>query len=84
MNDTGLVIGTLNCRGIQSDIKKMQLANDMVKYKIYILAIQETHIKENSMPNITAECGKNFSLHLSGNRKDGKPNSFAGVGFVTR
>ena len=39
-----LIIGTWNVRGLSNDIKKEELARECEKYKIDILAIQETKI----------------------------------------
>ena len=39
----------LNCRGLKSDHKLTQLANDFQNYNLEYLAIQETHIIENQI-----------------------------------
>ena len=41
-NKNILTIGTLNVRGIQKEMDKIRLADDMQKYKMDILSIQET------------------------------------------
>ena len=39
-------MGTLNVRGLNSDLKKEHLDNDLLKYKMDIICLQETKIKE--------------------------------------
>jgi len=43
---TNFNVGTLNVRGLNSDLKKQQLATDMSKYQLAILAMQETKFKK--------------------------------------
>ena len=47
-------ISTLNCRGLNNDLKLWQLATDMEDYKLDIMCIQETRFLENKMFEITS------------------------------
>ena len=40
-----LAIGTINCRGIRGELKQKQLVGDITRYKVQILALQETHLQ---------------------------------------
>lgn len=72
-------IGTLNVRGINNDFAKKQLADDMQKYHLDILAIQEHHMKGTSTENIRTTDGKNgYTLFTTG----AQDNKYHGVGFV--
>ena len=42
-------IGSLNCRGLRYNVKETQIATDFKTYKLDILAVQETHIKDTSV-----------------------------------
>ena len=44
-----LIIGTLNCRGIQKDSGKTILADDLDQYQLDVVALQETHIKHTGL-----------------------------------
>ena len=73
--------GSLNCRGAQKPAKKSQIADDMHSYNIQMLALQETHIAENQVENITTSDGKqHYTKYYSG--KQGQTR--AGVGIVVR
>ena len=39
-------LGTFNVRGLTKDVKQGQLSNDMSKYKLDVLCIQETKMKD--------------------------------------
>ena len=61
-----LKVGSFNIRGINSDLKKCNLATDMERYKLDVLAIQETHIKGNQdigVETLTSEQGKKFTFY---------------------
>ena len=76
-----LKVGTLNCRGIRSQFEKTALADDLVKYGLDIVAIQESHIRETGLEIITTTDGKTkFDLYLTG---DGN-HSYHGVGIAVR
>ena len=55
--------GSLNVRGIITDFKKQQLADDLEKYKCHITAIQETHIDNDDITEIKTSDNKKI-LHL--------------------
>ena len=75
-----LRFGTLNVRGIRTNTQQTQLADDMVKYKLHMLAIQETHIGDDGAINITSSDGKHsYDLFHVGEAN----NSHHGVGIVT-
>ena len=76
---TNLNVGTLYVRGLNSDLKKQQLANDMSKYNITILAIQETKLKEEGITEIiTSDKKKTYEIYHTGS----KDNKHHGVGIV--
>ena len=47
-----LSVATFNVRGLTQELKQHQLARDVNRYKIDILSIQETKIRENVDKNI--------------------------------
>ena len=51
-------LGTFNVRGLSKDVKQTQLSNDMTKYKMDVMCIQETKMKEL----INKDIGKNRLL----------------------
>ena len=58
-------VGTLNCQGlIQQSMKKQQLADDIEKYRMEVLAIQQTHLKESGVETITSSSGKKMLFTL--------------------
>ena len=74
-----LKTGTLNVRGIRSDENKENLANDMIKYDLQILAIQETHLSGTGTISIkTTDKMKTYDLFYTGT----KENKHHGVGIV--
>eukprot|EP00794_Sanderia_malayensis_P021081 gene21081-23137_t len=75
-----LNVGTLNVRGLNSDAKKQHVANDMNRYQLSILAIQETKLKESGVIDIKTSDGKQqYDLYYTGSVKD----KYHGVGIVT-
>ena len=62
-----LSVATFNVRGLTQELKQHQLARDVNRYKIDILSIQETKIRENVDKNINGlrlicfETGTNIS-----------------------
>ena len=76
---------TLNCRGLNNELKRRQLATDMDDYKIDYCCLQETHIgnleidqHHNSI--IYSFSGNAYKLLLSSSNT----NKFAGVGFLVK
>ena len=45
-------IGTFNVRGLNCDVKKHQLVQDLVDYKLDILCVQESKIQDGCDVNI--------------------------------
>ena len=41
-------IGTFNCRSLQQKGKKINIAEDFIKFKLFALATQETRLKGKS------------------------------------
>ena len=64
----GLRIGTLNVRGLKTEIKLNNIAADMESFKIDALAVQETHMAGNGVLSTTAN-GKKFHLFWGNRRK---------------
>ena len=63
---TKLTIGTFNVRGIIQEIDKNRLADDMDKYNLDILGIQETHLRDNGIINITSQKGNKYTMFYNG------------------
>ncbi len=64
-------VGTLNVRGLNTDVKKHHVANDMQKYQLSLLAIQEMKLKENGTTDIYTSDGKHqYDLYHTGNIED--------------
>ena len=73
-------IGTLNVRGLNSESKKIQLANDMAKYQLTAMAIQETKLKKEGVIEInTSNNRKSYEIYHTGS----EDNKHYGVGIVT-
>lgn len=78
-----LRIGTFNCRGgLKSELKKIQIADDMDQYNMDVMALQETHIKEADIIKIKSRNGNNYQIYNAGESHDGR--CYGGVGFVFR
>ena len=65
-----LKIGTLNCRGLRSEIKgeakRQDIAEDMSSYDLDILALQETHMTSDEPETIcTIDGKKRYTLYHS-------------------
>lgn len=74
-----LNIGTLNVRGLNTDLEKSQVANDMLRYQLSILAIQETKLKQEGVTEITTtDKSKTYEVYHTGNSE----NRHHGVGIV--
>ena len=79
-NKNILTFGTLNVRGIQQEMDKIRLADDMQKYKMDILGIQETHLKGSGTEEITTSDKKGkYILFYTGS----DTHNHHGVGIVT-
>ena len=62
-------IRTFNCQGIRASAAKQQmLVNDFEMYKIFALAVQETHIKGYGTMQLTSKTGKTYMLYHSGSK----------------
>ena len=74
---TTFKLGTFNVRGLTQDTKQEQLSRDMNRYKLDVLCIQETKIKEltnidiegNRLKPIKTELGLRYVRVKSLNRK---------------
>ena len=76
---TNFNVGTLNVRGLNSDLKTQQFATDMSKYQLAILAIQESKFKEEGISEIqTPDKKKNYDVYHAANSK----SKHHGVGIV--
>src|SRR5437899_1121772 len=73
-----LRIGTLNVRGLRNELKRTTIASDIEKYKLDILLIQETHIKNTEIFEIKSNKNSKYIVYNSGG------GSFRGVGIITR
>ena len=78
MSPKSINIGTLNVRGLQTEQSKEDLANDMDKYNIQILAVQETHLKGTGTITIRSSNRKTYKLYYT-SKED---NNYHGVGIV--
>ena len=76
--NTTINIGTLNCRSLQKKLKKIDIANDFVKYKLFAIATQETRLKGQSAETLTSTNGKKLIHYYSGNPN----NTNNGVGII--
>jgi len=72
-------IRSLNCRGLKMELKCRQLATDMDDYKMDILCIQETHLRENDIFVIISFNNKRYCLQF---RTESTKTKFRGVGIV--
>ena len=62
-------VGTLNVRGLNSDLKIQQLATNMSKYQLAILAIPETKFKEEGISEIQTPDKKSYDVYHAANSK---------------
>ena len=75
--------GTLNVRGIKSTREKQILANDMNRYRVAIMAVQETHLKGSGIESIettnhTSKQPQKYTFYYTGE----ETNKFHGVGII--
>ena len=74
-----LNVGSLNCRGLTKPYEEETLADDMRRYQIHLLAIQETHLKGTGTKLLTTTDSKaKYRLFYTGSQE----NKFHGVGIV--
>eukprot|EP00794_Sanderia_malayensis_P021015 gene21015-23067_t len=72
-------VATLNTRGLKSTEKRTTLADDMRRYQIQIMAIQETHLQGTDTLEIKTSDGKhNYDLFHTGSDS----NKYHGVAIV--
>ena len=73
-------IGTFNCQGLatKQELKLRTLVDDFERYKLTILAIQETHLKGFGVIAIKSSTNKEYLLYYSGNTT----KSENGVGII--
>ena len=71
--------GSLNVRGIKREEDKQKLADDLQKYHVQVLAIQETHLPGSGALELKTSDGKNtYDLFYTGEEE----NKYHGVGIV--
>eukprot|EP00794_Sanderia_malayensis_P010172 gene10172-11213_t len=76
-----MTTGSLNVRGIKKETEREDLANDMWKYKIAILGVQEHHLKGNGLTQIRTSDRKGvYDLYYTGPEN----NKHHGVGIAIR
>ena len=79
-----LKIGTLNCRGLtgkEGEMKKTHIAEDMRKYNLEILTIQETHLEDQAPEEISTIDGKQrYVIYHS----KGKEKNNAGTAIIVK
>ncbi len=76
-----LCIGSLNVRGIKEESEQTKLADDMQKYRLEILGIQEHHMKGTGVINIKTSDRKNeYEMYYTGPTV----NKYHGVGIVIK
>ena len=76
--NTTINIGTLNCRSLQNKLKKIDIANDFIKYKLFAITTQETRLKGQSAETLTSTNSKKLIHYYSGN----PDNTKNGVGII--
>lgn len=47
MSENRMKIGSLKCRGMKTQTNIMQMADDMMAYKLSVMAVQETHLVDS-------------------------------------
>ena len=60
---------TFNCQGLNSDIKKMNIADYFIHHNLTTMMIQETKLKGNNIYSIYATTGEELHLYNSGHNK---------------
>ena len=68
-----------NCQGLNSDIKKMNIADDFIHHNLTAMKIQKTKLKGNNIYSIYATTGEELHLYNSGHDK-----STCGAGIIMR
>lgn len=51
-------VGSFNCRGLRTVLKKITMADDMIRYNLELMGVQETHIMENMAEDIISMDGR--------------------------
>eukprot|EP00795_Rhopilema_esculentum_P017828 gene17828-9525_t len=77
--------GSLNCRGLNIDGKLKDLAEDMEKYRLSIMGIQETHWFGSDATEIESPNKKKFMIMYTGPKEPKKGESrrnYGGVGII--
>ena len=71
-------LGTLNCQGLLNPIKLKTLVNDIAKYNLHFLTVQETHMKGSGMIELKSPTNETIHFFYSGH----KDKSINGVGVL--
>ena len=76
-----LRVGTFNCQGLLDDTKKLDLVKDFCEYRLDVLCIQETHLKNDGFEKLALNSSENENIDFfySGNEQ-----SNYGVGIMVR
>ena len=76
-----LTVGSLNVRGIRKTSDQTVLADDMQRYKVDILGVQERHLKGSGVINIRSSDNKDeYKLYYTGPQD----NKHHGVGILAK
>ena len=75
-----MIVGTINCRGLNTDLKRRLLATDLEDYNIDVLNVQETHVKESGEIILESIKCRKYRLFHSGTEN----NNFTGVGILIK
>ena len=77
-NNKQINIGTLNCRSLQSKQKKIEVAEDFIKFNLFALTTQETRLIKGKSAERIEISGKRLIHYHSGNEE----NTKNGVGII--
>ena len=76
---TKIKVGSLNVRGLKQNVKENQLADNMRRYDLDILAIQETHLTGTGVKEIKTSDGRQaYDLFYTGS----DTQSHHGIGII--
>ena len=71
-------ICTYNCQGLLDKSKQRLIADDFKEYRLKVMLVQETHMKNEGMLNLSSTDGEKYNLYYSGH----KSKSIHGVGII--
>ena len=70
---------TVNCQGLNDEVKQTHIADNFYKFHLAVIMAQETCIKETGLHEFNSSNGKKVCLYNSGNGA----KSIRGVGIIT-